>query len=119
MNDVVLTHKKAWFTDSQLPRLRLPLGRHGRLPEPSKVVTLPLSGDGRHSVPRSPTASPRRPTTRPVQATPTGSESTVAGGHSLYLAQSPFTTPPPATTDYWITRIDKPRHCRAVFTCAD
>ncbi len=46
VNDVVLTHRQAWFTDSQLPQLyALPLGRHGRLPDPSKVITLPLTGD--------------------------------------------------------------------------
>ena len=31
-------------------------------------------------------------------------------GHSLYLPNARFATPPTPTTEYWITRIDKPRH---------
>lgn len=46
VNDVVLTRHAAWFTDSTNPVLyRIPLGRHGRLPHPSEVDRLPLSGD--------------------------------------------------------------------------
>ncbi|KAA1419855.1 superoxide dismutase [Mumia zhuanghuii] len=46
VNDVVLTKRTAWFTDSSQPQLYgVPVGRHGRLPAPSRVVTLPLSGD--------------------------------------------------------------------------
>ncbi|GAB3102274.1 hypothetical protein [Isoptericola nanjingensis] len=43
VNDVVLTRDAAWFTDSQQAVLyRLPLGRHGALPESAETV--PLSG---------------------------------------------------------------------------
>jgi sugar lactone lactonase YvrE len=46
VNDVVLTRRMAWFTDSAQPQLYgLPLGRHGSLPDASEVVTLPLSGE--------------------------------------------------------------------------
>jgi sugar lactone lactonase YvrE len=46
VNDVVLTPKAAWFTDSQRAVLYgLPLGRHGALPEQADVVRLPLGGD--------------------------------------------------------------------------
>ncbi len=46
VNDVVLTKRSAWFTDSSNPQLyRVPLGRHGRLPGASHVSALPLSGD--------------------------------------------------------------------------
>ena len=46
VNDVVLTKRFAWFTDSQQAQLYgLPLGRGGRLPRASQVVTLPLTGD--------------------------------------------------------------------------
>jgi sugar lactone lactonase YvrE len=46
VNDVVLTRRFAWFTDSQKAQLYgLPLGRGGRLPRASQVVTLPLTGD--------------------------------------------------------------------------
>lgn len=46
INDVVLTRRMAWFTDSAQPQLYgLPLGRHGTLPDQSDVVTLPLTGD--------------------------------------------------------------------------
>ncbi|WP_338899169.1 superoxide dismutase [Streptomyces sp. TG1A-60] len=45
-NDVFLTPKAAWFTDSYQPALyALPLGRHGRLPDPDEVVAVTLSGD--------------------------------------------------------------------------
>ena len=46
VNDVVLTRGFAWFTDSLKGQLYgLPLGRGGRLPRQSQVVTLPLTGD--------------------------------------------------------------------------
>ncbi|HSX99074.1 MAG TPA: superoxide dismutase, partial [Streptomyces sp.] len=45
-NDVFLTPRAAWFTDSFQPALyALPLGSNGRLPGPDKVVTVTLSGD--------------------------------------------------------------------------
>ena len=44
VNDVTLTGRAAWFTDSTNPVLyKLPLGRHGRLP--SAAVPVPLTGD--------------------------------------------------------------------------
>ena len=46
VNDVVVTSKAAWFTDSSAAQLyALPLGRHGRLPGQDKVRTLPLTGN--------------------------------------------------------------------------
>lgn len=46
VNDVALTADSAWFTDSFNPVLyRLPLGRHGSLPDPAEAVTVPLTGD--------------------------------------------------------------------------
>ena len=46
VNDVVLSRGVAWFTDSLRPRLYgVPLGRCGRLPRQSQVITLPLRGD--------------------------------------------------------------------------
>jgi sugar lactone lactonase YvrE len=46
VNDVVVTHKAAYFTDSLNQQLYVvPLGRHGRLPGQDAVRTLPLSGD--------------------------------------------------------------------------
>ena len=46
INDVVLTEDAAYFTDSFRPVFyRLPLGRHGRLPSPAAVRTIPLGGD--------------------------------------------------------------------------
>lgn len=49
VNDVVLTGRMAWFTDSQNPVLYgLPLGRRGKLPAASAVVRLPLTGDYVH-----------------------------------------------------------------------
>ncbi|MCZ4603060.1 superoxide dismutase [Streptomyces sp. Lzd4kr] len=45
-NDVFLTPRTAWFTDSFQPALyALPLGRNGQLPDAEEVVTLTLSGD--------------------------------------------------------------------------
>jgi sugar lactone lactonase YvrE len=46
VNDVAVTSRAAWFTDSLIQQLyALPLGRHGRLPAQSRVRTLPLTGD--------------------------------------------------------------------------
>ncbi|MBW9208944.1 superoxide dismutase [Mumia sp. zg.B21] len=46
VNDVVLTRRTAWFTDSLQPQLYgVPLRRGGRPADPDDVVTLPLSGD--------------------------------------------------------------------------
>jgi sugar lactone lactonase YvrE len=46
VNDVIVTPDAAWFTDSFNPVLyRVPFGRHGRLPGPGAVETLPLTGD--------------------------------------------------------------------------
>jgi len=46
VNDVVLTPDAAWFTDSMKAQLyKVPLGRHGSLPDQSQVVTVPLTGD--------------------------------------------------------------------------
>ncbi|MGP4047446.1 SMP-30/gluconolactonase/LRE family protein [Streptomyces sp. 2A115] len=45
-NDVLLTRRAAWFTDSYRPALyALPLGRDGALPGPGEVVRLTLGGD--------------------------------------------------------------------------
>ncbi|ROP29459.1 SMP-30/gluconolactonase/LRE family protein [Couchioplanes caeruleus] len=44
INDVVLTGRAAWYTDSANPVLfKLPLGRHGA--PPSQAVRVPISGD--------------------------------------------------------------------------
>jgi sugar lactone lactonase YvrE len=48
VNDVVLTPRAAWFTDSANPvpaLYRVPLGRGGGLPTQDEVSTLPLTGD--------------------------------------------------------------------------
>jgi sugar lactone lactonase YvrE len=46
INDVVVTRSAAYFTDSFRPVLyRVPLGPHGRLPDPSEVGPVPLTGD--------------------------------------------------------------------------
>lgn len=46
INDVVLTRRMAWFTDSANPVLYgLPLGRRGDLPDADEVVTLELGGE--------------------------------------------------------------------------
>jgi sugar lactone lactonase YvrE len=46
VNDVVVTGRTAWFTDSSAAQLyALPLGRHDRLPSQGQVRTLPLTGD--------------------------------------------------------------------------
>jgi len=45
VNDVVLTERAAYFTDSNSPVLyRLPLGRHGALPAADDFTTIPLTG---------------------------------------------------------------------------
>ncbi len=42
INDVIVTRRAAWFTNSQSPELyRVPIGRHGEVGDP---VTVPLSG---------------------------------------------------------------------------
>ncbi|WP_371581405.1 SMP-30/gluconolactonase/LRE family protein [Streptomyces sp. NBC_01314] len=49
-NDVFLTSRAAWFTDSFQPVLyALPLGGHGRLPGPDEVATVTLSGAWRQA----------------------------------------------------------------------
>jgi len=46
LNDVVVTRQAAYFTDSFNPVLyRVPLGAAGKLPDPSEVQALPLTGD--------------------------------------------------------------------------
>jgi sugar lactone lactonase YvrE len=46
VNDVVVTRKAAYFTDSRNRQLYVvPLGRHGQLPGQEAVRTLPLTGD--------------------------------------------------------------------------
>lgn len=46
VNDVVVTRRAAYFTDSLRQQLYvLPLGRGGRLPREDRVRTLPLTGD--------------------------------------------------------------------------
>ena len=46
INDVVVTRDAAYFTDSSQPVIyKVPLGRHGELPDPSAVQRIPLSGD--------------------------------------------------------------------------
>ncbi len=46
INDVIVTHSAAFFTDSFNARLfKLPLSPDGGLPDPSAVEILPLSGD--------------------------------------------------------------------------
>ena len=46
INDVVVTHRAAFFTDSRNQQLYvLPLGRHGALPDQDEVRVLPLTGE--------------------------------------------------------------------------
>lgn len=46
VNDLVVTRRAVFFTDSRLQQLyKLPLGRRGKLPRASAVKTIPLSGD--------------------------------------------------------------------------
>jgi len=46
VNDVVLAHGAAWFTDSRQPVLyKVPLGRHGSLPTQAQVIRVPFTGD--------------------------------------------------------------------------
>ena len=48
-NDVIVTRRAAYFTDSFNPVLhRVPLGPAGELPHPDQVDQLPLSGDFEH-----------------------------------------------------------------------
>jgi sugar lactone lactonase YvrE len=55
VNDVVVTAKAAWFTDSSAAQLyALPLGRHGDLPDQDEVRTLPLGGDFELGTPDTP-----------------------------------------------------------------
>ena len=55
VNDVVVTSKAAWFTDSAAAQLyKLPLGRHGGLPDQDEVRTLPLTGDFELAPPGTP-----------------------------------------------------------------
>ena len=49
VNDVVVTKRAAWFTDSQRAALyRLPLGPNGRPGTPASVTTVPLTGAYQH-----------------------------------------------------------------------
>lgn len=49
VNDVIVTPRGAYFTDSMNPVLfHLPFSRFGGLPDPSRVVEIPLSGDYQH-----------------------------------------------------------------------
>lgn len=46
LNDLVVTRRGVYVTDSFVQQLAvIPLGRHGRLPDPAATRTLPLSGD--------------------------------------------------------------------------
>ena len=46
INDVIVTRKAAYFTDSFNPFFyRVPLSRNGRLPDPAEVEEIPLGGD--------------------------------------------------------------------------
>jgi sugar lactone lactonase YvrE len=46
VNDVIVTRKAAYFTDSQQPFIyKVPLGRQGELPAQSEIERIPLSGD--------------------------------------------------------------------------
>jgi sugar lactone lactonase YvrE len=46
VNDVAITPQAAYFTDSFRPFLyKVPLGRHGELPDQSAVTSIPLTGD--------------------------------------------------------------------------
>jgi sugar lactone lactonase YvrE len=46
LNDLVVTRGGVYVTDSFVQQLAvIPLGRHGRLPDPAATMTLPLSGD--------------------------------------------------------------------------
>ena len=50
VNDVIVAGGAAWFTDSFNPVLyRLPLGRHGALPDQDDLVTIELGGDYQHA----------------------------------------------------------------------
>lgn len=46
VNDVVITRQAVWFTDSRQPTLyKVPLGRHGQLPDQAGIQKLALTGD--------------------------------------------------------------------------
>jgi sugar lactone lactonase YvrE len=46
VNDVILTRKAAWFTNSAAAELyRVPITKKGRLPRPGAITTVPLRGD--------------------------------------------------------------------------
>jgi hypothetical protein len=46
LNDVIVTHRAAYITDSLTQQLLVvPLGRRGQLPDPADVEVLPLTGD--------------------------------------------------------------------------
>jgi sugar lactone lactonase YvrE len=46
VNDVIVAPDAAWFTDSLNPVLyKVPLDRHGGLPDQDEVVTVPVTGD--------------------------------------------------------------------------
>jgi hypothetical protein len=46
LNDVAVTRHAVYVTDSNMQQLIvIPLGRHGKLPDPSKAFTLPITGD--------------------------------------------------------------------------
>lgn len=46
VNDVIVTRKAAYFTNSGQPVMyKIPLGAQGSLPDPAEVETIPLSGD--------------------------------------------------------------------------
>ena len=113
VNDVVLAHKKAWFTDSQLPQLYvLPLGRHGRLPDPSKVVTLQLTGDWDRTLGASVPGSTPGPSSSDHPASFRHSPLPSLGGIPPPASSPapPSLLRPPSPPPPWVTRIDKPRH---------
>jgi sugar lactone lactonase YvrE len=88
VNDVVVTKRAAWFTDSQRAALyRLPLGPNGRPGTASSVTAVPLTGDYQH---------------RPGEFNLNGIEAT-ANGKTLVVVQSAtgrlFTVTPRGVTN--------------------
>ncbi|MGH3110902.1 MAG: superoxide dismutase, partial [Gaiellaceae bacterium] len=97
INDVVVTKRAAWFTDSFKPVLyRVPLGPNGRPGAPSAVQTVDLGGDYVHGPGFNVNgidATPNGKTLVIVQSTPgklltvapngTANEITLAGGESV------------------------------------
>ena len=97
INDVVVTKRAAWFTDSFKPVLyRVPLGQNGRPGAPSAVQTVDLGGDYVHGPGFNVNgidATPNGKTLVIVQSTPgklftvapngTANEITLAGGESV------------------------------------